>query len=641
MKKKINMQTIDRTSQNIDKIKELFPHCVTEIKDENGDLTLKVDFEQLRQELSSDIVKGNPERYLLTWPGKKAAMIEANKPINKTLRPAKKESVNFEKTKNLYIEGDNLDALKILQENYQGKVKMIYIDPPYNTGNDFVYNDKYSHSNKEEEVIANIVDEYNNRLETNPVSNGRFHSDWLSMMYPRLKLARNLLKDDGVIFISIDDHEVHNLRKICDEIFGEENFIASISNITGASQNGEGVKIQKNKEECLVYCKVQAIFMPNKIDKANDSLRNLNDAPTELQTRPDMGYTIYYNPKTEEIIPKKDYDKDNIHLNKEELVYNNDKNLLTNGFIPIRPGIKNKLLHRWRWGFETFQERISEVIIKKTKKEYRAYFKQTGMNPSKNIMNFIVGTSELKDLFDGERIFDFPKSTKMIKYLIKIGSCSGDLILDFFSGSSTTAHAVMQLNAEDGGNRRFIMVQLPENTPGNSVAYKAGYKTIAEIGKERIRRAGKKILQENADKEGIDKLDIGFRVLKIDSSNLKDIYYEPDNTDQVKLFNLVNNIKDDRTAEDLLWQVMLECNITLDNPIEEKEIDGFKTYFVDGNSLIACLENGLSEEYLTRIAKFHPLRVAFIDQSFGTDSGKINMSQIFKQYSSNTDIFVL
>lgn len=493
---KLKMESVDITQKNIEKIAALFPNVITEMRDENGKLKKGINFELLKQELSHDVIDGE-ECYDFTWVGKKAAIVEGNTPIRETLRPRIEESKDFENTENLYIEGDNLDVLKLLQESYLNSIKMIYIDPPYNTGNDFIYKDDFSMSKDEYEEQKGLFDEEDNRLFKNTETNGRFHSDWCSMMYPRLKLAYNLLTEDGVIFISIDDNELHNLREIADEVFGEKNFIAQMNIITGANQSGEGVKIQKNVEYCLVYAKNEEILIINKVDPTAETLRNLNDAPTPLETRPDMGYTIYYNKETGDLVPLKDYSKEKIYLNEESKVYVDNKQLLSKGYVPIRPRMRNKKLHRWRWGIETFIERRNEVVVQEKGGEYYVYFKQQGFNAPKNYNNFSGGANEIKSIFDDVKLFDYPKSTSFVKYLINIGSNNDSYILDFFSGSSTTAHAVMQLNAEDGGSRKFIMVQLPEPCDEKSEAYKAGYKNICEIGKERIRRAGEQILNSS------------------------------------------------------------------------------------------------------------------------------------------------
>lgn len=633
----MKMSSPDLTAANIEKIAEMFPNVVTEAKDEQGNLVHKVDFEKLKQELSSAVIDGD-ESYGFTWVGKKQAMVEANKPTNKTLRPCLEDSVNWDKTENLYIEGDNLEVLKLLQESYLNKIKMIYIDPPYNTGNDsFIYPDDYATNKDQYDEEVGAIDESGYRMFKNTETNGRFHSSWCSMMYPRLKLARNLLSEDGVIFISIDDNESYNLKKICDEVFGASNFIVEMINITGASQNGEGVKIQKNTESCLVYAKNYDLCEPNKVDKADESLRNLNDSPSPLYTRPDMGYTIYYNPNTKDIKPVKDYDKDKIYTNDESKVYKNDTALINQGYVPIRPGIKSNFLHRWRWGFDTFIERKDEIVIQQSKGKYSCYFKQTGYNPPKNILNYIAGTSSVKDLFDGNRIFDFPKNPKMLNYLLNVGSHKNSIVLDFFSGSATTAHAVMQLNAEDGGKRKFIMVQLPEVCDEKSEAYKAGYKNICEIGKERIRRAGKKIVEETGKKD----LDIGFRVLKLDESNMKNVYYAPDELSQSDLVDSISNIKEGRSGYDLLYQCMLDWGLELSLPHETMRINNNEVHIVNDGDLIACFDDKVSEDTIKQIADKKPLRAVFKDSSFATPAARINVDEIFKLKSPQTTIKVL
>lgn len=634
---KLRMMSMDNVQMNVEKIQKLFPNAVTEVL-RDGKPTLAIDFDVLKQELSAELIDDKEERYQMTWPDKKKSILLANTPISATLRPCKEESVDFDHTQNLYIEGDNLDVLKLLQETYLGKIKMIYIDPPYNTGNDFVYNDDFRVESEEWSEMSGDYDEQGNRLFQNTESNGRFHTDWLNMIYPRLKIAKDLLTDDGVIFISIDDNESANLKRICDEVFGESNFIVEMINITGASQNGDGVKIQKNTESCFVYAKCYDSCFPNKVDKANESLRNLNDSPSPFYTRPEMGYTIYYNPVTNEKIAVKDYDKRQILSNDETLVYTNDQTLIAKGFVPIRPGYRNGVLNRWRWGIETFNERINEIIIQKNGSKYSVLFKQTGFNPPKNIINYTVGTNDIKELFDGERLFEFSKSVKMIKYLINIGTNKDSIILDFFSGSATTAHAVMQLNAEDGGNRKYIMVQLPEKCDEKSEAYKAGYKTICDIGKERIRRAGRKIKEENLSATN---LDVGFRVLKLDSSNMKDVYYKPSDYSQGFLGQLENNIKADRTPLDLLFQVMLDLGKPLSAKIEEREIAGKHVFVIDDNDLVACFDSDITEDVVKTIAQLKPLYAVFRDSGLSSDSVGANFDQIFATYSPNTTRKVL
>lgn len=626
---KMKFETPDMTAENIEKIAELFPNCVTEMRDENGKIKHGINFEMLKQMLSPDVVDGD-ECYEFTWVGKKASIAEANRPIRKTLRPCPEESKDWDTTENLYIEGDNLEVLKLLQESYLGKVKMIYIDPPYNTGNDFIYADDFMRSQQEENEQMGMYDEDENRLFKNTDSNGRFHSDWCSMMYSRLMLARNLLTDDGVIFISIDDNEQANLKKVCDEIFGEANYIVEMINITGASQNGEGVKIQKNTESCLVYAKNYNLCTPNKVDKADESLRNLNDSPTAFITRPEMGYTIYYNPQTKDIKAVKDYDKTKIETNDEKQVYTNDLQLINSGYVPIRPGYRSGLLNRWRWSIETFNERIDEIVINRNQDKYAVYFKQKGYNPPKNILNYTVGTSEIKLLFNDNKVFDFPKSTKLLQYLISVGTDPNSLILDFFSGSATTAHAVMKFNAEDGGHRKFIMVQLPEPCDEKSEAYKAGYKNICEIGKERIRRAGEKIKAENG--LAVQNPDVGFRVLKLADSNMKDVYYAADDYKQADLFDMISNIKDDRTDLDLLFGCLIDWGLPLSMPYTSEQIEGCTVHTYNDGDLIACFDENIPESVVKEIASRKPLRAVFRDSSFANSPAKINVFEIFKLY---------
>lgn len=666
------MHTKNKADENYKKLSELFPNAVTETIDETtGEVIRAIDKDVLMQEINTHVVDGKEERYQFTWPDKKKSVLLANSPIAETLRPCREESVDFDNTENLYIEGDNLDVLKLLQETYLGKVKMIYIDPPYNTGNDFVYNDDFAENTDDYLDRSGQFDEDGNQLFQNTESNGRFHTDWLNMIYPRLKIARNLLSDDGVIFISIDDNELENLRDICNEIFGECNFIAQINIITGANQSGEGVLIQKNVEYCLVYSKLIDFAKIFRVDKTEESYRNLNDAPTPFETRLDMGYTIYYNELSNEIIAKFDYDKSKISTNDASQIYTDDVELINRGFIPIRPGVRNGKLHRWRWGIDTFNERKQEIKIFKSGNKYTPKFLQSGYNAPKNVLNYSVGTIELKKLFDGVSVFDYAKSTKLLTYIESIGSDKDSIILDFFSGSATTAHAVMQLNAEDGGHRKFIMVQLPEKTDEKSEAFKAGYKNICEIGKERIRRAGKKIKAQlmaegketrdiaekkaqgnavavskaywidspeykSANKQMASDLDTGFRVLKLDSTNMKDVYYNPAEITIDTIMGTVDNIKEDRTPEDLLFQVMLDLGVLLSSKIEKSTI-GDKTVFnVEDSYLIACFDDNVTDEVITAIAKQKPYYFVMRDSSMANDSVATNFEQIFAAYSPDT-----
>ena len=480
---KLDGNSMDIVAHNIEKLKALFPEVFSEGK---------IKFDQL-QELLGNYVVEDEDHYNFTWYGKRKAARLAQTPITGTLRPCQDESVDWDTTQNLFIEGDNLEVLKLLQKSYHRRVKMIYIDPPYNTGNDFIYKDGFKDGVKNYLEITGQLDGEGKRKGKNASTAGRFHTNWLNMMYPRLKLARNLLSDEGAIFISIDNNEHENLKKLCNEVFGEQNFVANMVLITGANQSGKGIKIQNNTEHCLVYSKNKKVLTITRVDKVKESLRSLNDAPTPLDKSQSLGYTVYYNPSTKSIIPKHDYDKSKIHLNDEILVYENDENLINAGYIPIRPGKRNGKLHRWRWCIDTFKERIGKVVFEEIKGRYSISFKQSGLNAPKDVLRFGSGTSEVKDLFDGQNIFDFPKGLKFLSRLLSIGTKAESIVLDFFAGSATTAHAVMQLNAKDGGNRRHISVQLPEPTDEKSEAFKAGYKTISEIAKERIRRAANKI----------------------------------------------------------------------------------------------------------------------------------------------------
>ena len=632
------MKSLDAVDGNVAKIAALFPQCVTERLNKDGEPEFAIDFDKLRAELSKDVIEEGEERYQFTWPDKRAASRLANTPTDMTLRPDVDASKDFWNTENLYIEGDNLDVLKVLRENYLGKIKMIYIDPPYNTGNDFVYNDDFAQGKDDFEATSGILDEDGNQvldpMQRNTESNGRFHTDWLNMIYPRLKVARDLLSDDGVIFISIGDSELNNLQKISNEIFGDSNFIAKITIVTGANQAGEGVLIQKNVEYVLVYGKNILYSSVNRVDKTEESWRNLNDAPTPLITRPDMGYTLYYNSLTEDIVPLMDYNKELLSSNDEKAIYRDNEDLIGKGYIPVRPGKRNGKLHRWRWGLDTFIQRKSEISIFKNKDNYIPKFRQTGYNPPKNIHHFSGGASDLKNIFGDITPFDYPKGLSFLHYIVSIGSNNDSIILDFFSGSATTAHAVMKLNAEDGGKRKFIMVQLPEVTDEKSEARKAGYKTICQIGEERIRRAGDKV-KEEAGLQGQD-LDTGFRVLKLDSSNMEDVFYTPEDFNEADLFNSVDNVKSGRTPLDLLFQVMPELGIELSAKIEEKDVNGKKVFFVDGTYLIATFDTEVNESTVTEIAKMKPQYFVMRDASAANDNVLDNFEQIFKHYSPDT-----
>ncbi len=645
---KLKMQSLDVTGSNIDKIARLFPQCVTERKDKDGKTVLGIDFEKLRDELSADVIDDGEERYQFTWPDKKSHAHLANTPTNKTLRPCREESVDFDHTQNLYIKGDNLDVLKVLRETYLGKVKMIYIDPPYNTGNDFVYNDDFSQETDEYKENSGQTDEDGNRLVQNMDSNGRFHTDWLNMIYPRLKVAKDLLTEDGVIFISIDDNEVENLRKVCDEVFGSGNFVntfAWINNLTGRQISGKGAA--KTWEYILVYAKNSSAIsvfnididfakknMPDSYKGFNKDLREDKYGPFAVgdtlynhnrkfneETRPNLVFSIFFNPITEE------FKTGNIGDSFP-------------GFIEILPHNNGDGVHKyhaWRWSKNKVENESFNLIVLPTSKDgfeiytrIREFSKTTLKDVITNISN---GDTEVQKLFDNHKYFDYPKSVALLRTLIGF-SDKDSIILDFFSGSATTAHAVMQLNAEDGSNRKFIMVQLPENTDEKSEAYKAGYKNICEIGKERIRRAGKKIKEENAGKEGIDKLDIGFRVLKLDSSNMQDVYYTPQEFTMNDLF--ADNVKPDRTAEDLLFQVMLDLGVELSATIEQRTMNGKQVFFVNDNYLVACFDTDITEDTIKAIAKLKPYYFVMRDSSLASDNVADNFDQLFETYSKDT-----
>jgi adenine-specific DNA-methyltransferase len=620
---KLDLQTPNITDENVQKISNLFPNCVTEAADGT---TQVVDFDLLKQELSSNIVEGNQERYQLTWPGKAESLVTANTPINKTLRPAREESKDFDNTENLYIEGDNLEVLKLLQETYLGKIKMIYIDPPYNTGKDFVYKDNFTQDKAEYDEESGNVDDEGGRLVSNPDSNGRYHSDWLSMMYPRLKLARNLLKDDGVIFISIDDNESHNLRKLCDEIFGENRFVSSFPWRKRTAKSDVPFGISQDYELVLCYSKSDS-FKACKEGKGR-KYHESDDLPgnpwrthdmtkqTTASERPNSFFDMV-NPKNGDTYPANPNNVWRITKDTFDDYYANNRIIFPGDYDFL--SISKPVLRYFKKDDEKKAGDMFGYIAVSTKLP-----DDIGMTQS--------GTKDFNELFN-ERIFTFPKPVSLIEYFVKITTQINKdvLILDLFSGSATTAHAVMRLNAEDRGNRKFIMVQIPEVTGEKSEAHKAGYKTIAEIGKERIRRAGEKIKTDNADKEGINDLDIGFRVLKVDSSNIEDVHLSPDNTKQNDILNLFRNIKEGRTDEDLLFMVLLDWGIDLSVKIERREVAGKVVYFADDNFLAACFEKNIDEDFVRTLVGNNPLKVVLQDNGFANDSVKINAEQIFKQ----------
>lgn len=659
---KLRMQTANKADENFKKLAAMFPNAVTETINENGEVVRAIDKDVLMQEISCKVVDGNEERYQFTWPDKKKSVLLANAPINKTLRPVREDetvptgadsegkpycstgSVDFDTTENLYIEGDNLEVLKLLQETYLGKIKMIYIDPPYNTGNDFVYNDEFGIRSEEWNGISGNYDADGNQivgaLERNTEANGRFHTDWLNMLYPRLKLAKDLLRDDGVIFISIDDNEVENLKKVCGEVFGEGNFVAII-NWKGRGGRQDSKYYAAVHEYILCYAKQREYFVAGEEIKSGD------------------------------VYPK--YDKEKGRYYKTQLLRkwgsNSRREDRPNLFYPItapdgtevypvvavrdsqRPSICEKIDGRWRHGASTMEKNIKNGLVEFVKQDdgtwipYEKIFAPLeGEEKTKKYTTWIDETNDgakgIKDLF-GSTVFDYPKSPNLlVRFLKMAGVESGDIILDFFSGSATTAHAVIQLNAEDGGHRKFIMVQLPEKCDEKSEAYKAGYKTICEIGKERIRRAGKKIREENADNSSLltpnSKLDTGFRVLKCDTSNMKDVYYNPAEYEVNMFSRLEDNIKEDRTPEDLLFQVMLDLGVLLSGKIEESTIAGKKVFNVEDNYLIACFDSDVSEETIKAIAKQKPYYFVMRDSSMASDSVATNFDQIFATYSPDT-----
>jgi adenine-specific DNA-methyltransferase len=657
------MQSPDMIQKNIDRIAELFPNVITEKKDENGLLKKIINFEKLKHELADEVIDGE-ESYDFTWVGKKASIIEANTPIRKTLRPCIEESKDWETTGNLYIEGDNLDVLKLLQESYLNSIKMIYIDPPYNTGKDFIYKDNFKQSKEEYEDDAGTFDEEGNRLFQNTETNGRFHSDWCSMLYPRLKLAYNLLREDGVIFISIDDNEVHNLKKLCDEVFGEGNFASEFvikSNPKGSQSSSYSAIVH---EYVLCYAKNKNSLNGLSIQLSDDMINeyNLTDkngnyrlmglrlrgGSWRREDRPFLFYPIYVNPKNGLV---------SLEKNSEFSIE----------VLPIKPSTNEE--GTWRWGKSKLLNDIEQIIAKEISRDgnviwdiyQKDYLQKDGEQKEtkpKTIwdekeINYQNGTTELKQLFDQKDSFDFPKPKYIIQKMINMSCDDSDIILDFFSGSATTAHAAMQLNADDCANRKFIMVQLPESCNEKSEASKTGYNNICEIGKERIRRAGEKIKNELITKsEGTldfsddstakpESLDIGFRVLKVDSTNMKDVYYAADEYEHNQLDMFESNIKDDRTPLDLLYQCLLDWGLSLSLPHTIEKIDKVSVHTVDNGSLVACFDDNVPESVVREIAKRKPLRVVFKDSSFTDSPSKINVSEIFKTLAPGTTVKVI
>ena len=624
---KLRMQTANKADENFKKLAEMFPNAVTETIDENGEVVRAIDKDVLMQEINTKVIDGKEERYQFTWPDKKKSVLLANAPISKTLRPCREESVDFDTTENLYIEGDNLEVLKLLQETYLGKIKMIYIDPPYNTGNDFVYEDDFAQSTEEYLANSGQFDGDGNRLVPNTESNGRFHTDWLNMLYPRLKLAKDLLTDDGVIFISIDDNEVENLLKCCGEVFGDCNFVAQIPWRKRTAKSDVPFGVSQDYEYIICFAKSSNFTASvegkeRKYYETPDFVGRpwrVNDLTkqTTASERPNSYFTIV-NPKTGEQYPANPNrtwaiteDTFRTYYAENRIVFPGDYEFLN---------IQKPVLRYWK-----------EDDMKKAGDKFGKVAVSTKLPD--NIGMSQDGTKEITSLLRA-KAFSFPKPSALIKYLISTSTEKEDYVLDFFSGSATTAHAVMQLNAEDGGHRKFIMVQLPEATDEKSEAHKAGYKTICEIGKERIRRAGKKI-KEHSPLTTQD-LDIGFRVLKCDTSNMKEIFYRPDEVEQTLFDNYASNIKEDRTPEDLLFQVMLDLGILLSSKIEETTIGGCKVLNVADGFLYACFDNNICDEVVTAIAKEQPYYAVFRDSGMASDSVLTNFDQIFASISPST-----
>ncbi len=634
------MKSRDVVGGNVEKIAALFPHCVTERLNKDGKPELAIDFDKLRAELSNDALGDGEERYQFTWPDKRAASRLANEPVNLTLRPCREESVDFDTTENLYIEGDNLDVLKVLRETYLGRVKMIYIDPPYNTGNDFVYNDDFAQGREDYERSSGMYDAEGNQIidhmQRNTEANGRFHTDWLNMIYPRLKVARDLLSDDGVIFISIDDNEVENLKKVCCEIFGERNFV-SIINWKGRGGRQDSKYYAVLHEYILCFAKNISLFSAGEEIKEGDIYPKYDEVAkrnykTQLlrkwgsnslrENRPNLYYSITA-PDGTEVFPT---------------IYSESKDSAL-GFVRIQG--------RWRHGASTLGKIIADGRVEFLKNKWgewvpyeKIFEPRPGEENTKKFTTWVDdisnGTDTLKKLF-GTPPFDYAKSPELVSLFLRMADVdSDDVVLDFFSGSATTAHAVMKLNAEDGGHRKFIMVQLPEVTDEKSEARKAGYANICEIGKERIRRAGKKVKEEAG--QAADGFDAGFRVLKLDSSNMEDVFYTPDMFEPSLLDSLVDNIKADRSGEDLLFQVMLDLGIELSAKIERKEIAGKEVFSVDDGYLLACFDTDVNETTIEEMAKLLPRHLVIRDASAANDNVLDNFDQIIESYSNEKKI---
>lgn len=657
---KLKMQTANKADENFKKLAEMFPNAVTETVNENGEVVRAIDKDVLMQEISCTVVDGNEERYQFTWPDKKKSVLLANAPINKTLRPCREESVDFDTTENLYIEGDNLEVLKLLQETYLGKIKMIYIDPPYNTGNDFVYEDDFAQSTDEYLANSGQFDEDGNRMVQNTESNGRFHTDWLNMIYPRLRIAKDLLAGNGVIFISIDDNEIENMKKLCDEVYGATSFVAQL--VWEKKKKGSFLSksITNVKEYILVYCK--------NIDGFEGLIGEIND---EEETYPCINAVNKRELRTIPAGIESKYKDKDFFMPKGSEISDTTMSIVLHSDLVIKNGVLAEELTlegNWRYSQAAMKEyalkkelyitrdlylrRIVRETRYKTMKDLLSRVGEdteiahTEMVDTKNLNSSGWGSNEdadeeLRLIFGIQKLMDYPKPVRLILKLLASYRGSDDyIVLDFFSGSATTAHATIKLNAQDGGKRKFIMVQLPELTDEKSPAYKAGYKTICEIGKERIRRAGKKIREENTDNSSRltpnSKLDTGFRVLKCDTSNMKDVYYNPAEYEVNMFSRLEDNIKEDRTPEDLLFQVMLDLGVLLSSKIEETTIADKKVFNVEDNYLIACFDSDVSEETIKAIAKQKPYYFVMRDSSMASDSVATNFDQIFATYSPDT-----
>ena len=645
---KLKMHSPNLTQDNVARIRELFPNCVTEAQGEDGSVKLAVDFDQLRQELAESIVEGPQERYHLNWPGKREALLAANAPIAKTLRPCREESVNFDSTKNLFIEGDNLDALKLLQETYLGKVKMIYIDPPYNTGTDLIYDDDFADTSDSYLVKSNQLDEDRRRLTLNADTNGRFHSDWLTMIYQRLRLARSLLSDDGIIFVSIDENEVVNLRKVCDEIFGEGNAISPF--IWSLPRGINAGHISRAHEYVVGYAKDKNMLpLFNKLGEGEYSIDRCNKKIDRRHPASEITFPagIRYEGQDKSLTGSIE-GSERIDI-QGSLVFKNG--VLSQGVTLSAGWTMKNMIQDWLDGkkvFDTKGQEIVEFFFKENGKLYSK--KKVAFESPKSILSDVPDTQtarlQIAELLGNQDVFSYPKPSELIERFIRLSTDQNDIVLDFFCGSGTAAHAIFNVNSSDEkSKRRFILVQWPEELDESNEDQEAAIDfcksigrpcNIAEIAKERIRRAGKKALQTSLNKD----LDVGFRVLRVETSNMADVYYAPDALDKAKFDLFVDNIKPDRTAEDLLFQVMLDWGVDLALPITKQSIQGKDVFFVDGNALAACFDasGSIDEAFVKELAKQQPLRVVFRDAGYKNSAVKINVEQIFKLLSPATEV---